>query len=583
MAASAVSAITGRISIYMGIAELSSQYWDLQMRFSPESATMYGDHRFDSEISDVSPETIDQVMGELREIARQAEEIQPKSLTRQDRITRDMLIDAVESSETTIHELGLMLRIDPMIGVHSMLIAAPSRTVADEPEHAEMLLERYRKVGGLIDSHLDRHLDGLAQGKVASSGNMERSLAQVESYLNSPLETDPFVNIAIPDWDGREAWIASMTSVVEEHVRPALAKYRNTIAERILPEGRPQDRAGLSWVDGGAEYYERLIKDFTTVSLTADEIHEIGLEEMATIQEEFSKYGQTALGISDVPQLLDRLRTDESLRFKSTEELLEFNRSVIMKAEALAPQWFGHLPEAPCEMAEIPASLAPNMPPAYYFPPPADGSRAGTYFINTAKPKSVHRFDMVATAVHEAVPGHHLQCAINAEAGELPMFRRYELIMAYSEGWGLYSERLADEMGLYESDLDRIGMVAADAWRAARLVVDTGIHAKGWSRDKAIAYLTENTPIKHDTVAIEVDRYIGYPAQALTYKIGQREFRRLRALAENRLGDGFDIKTFHDTVLTSGSVPLPVLAELVEEWIEGTVAEASAANSPNDR
>lgn len=555
----------------MGIGELSSQYWDLQMRFSPESATMYGDHRFDSEISNVLPETLERVMSELRDIAGKAEQIDPGSLERQDRITRQMLIDAVESSETAIDELGLMLRIDPMIGVHSMLIAAPSRTVADEPEQADMLLERYRKVDQLIDSHLSWHLQGVDEGRVAPTGNMERAVSQLDSYLASPITTDPFVNISVPDWDGREGWVTAMTDVVTTKIRPALERYRDTIRESILPRGRTQDQVGLSWVDGGADYYERLIKDFTTVALTADEIHEIGLEEMAISAEEFSKYGQSALGISDLPQLFDRLRTDPTLRFDSTDELMEFNRSVITKAEALTPDWFGHLPEAPCEMAEIPASLAPNMPPAYYFPPPSDGSRPGTYFLNTASPKTVHRFDMVATAVHEAVPGHHLQCAINAEAGDLPMFRRYGLVVAYSEGWGLYSERLADEMGLYESDLDRIGMVSADAWRAARLVVDTGIHAKGWSRDRAIAYMTDNTPIKHDTVAIEVDRYIGFPGQALTYKIGQREFRRLRALSETRLGDRFDIKAFHDTVLTSGSIPLPVLAELVEEWID-TVA-----------
>ena len=551
----------------MGIAELSAQYWDLQMRFSPESATMYGDHRFDSEISNVAPETLKHVMKELRVIASQAEAIDPASLERQDRITREMLIDAVESSETAIDELGLMLRIDPMIGVHSMLIAAPSRTVADQPEHAEMLLDRYRKVDELIDSHLAWHLQGVDEGRVAPTGNMERAVSQLDSYLASPVDSDPFLNISVPQWDGKDAWIAAMTDVITTSIRPALKRYRDTIRSKILPRGRNQDRAGLSWVEGGDDYYERLIKDFTTVALTADEIHEIGLEEMATSAEEFAKYGQSALGISDLPQLFNRLRTDSALRFDSTDELMEFNRSVISKAESLAPDWFGHLPEAPCEMAEIPASLAPNMPPAYYFPPPADQSRPGTYFLNTANPTTVHRFDMVATAVHEAVPGHHLQCAINAEAGDLPMFRRFGLVVAYSEGWGLYSERLADEMGLYETDLDRIGMVSADAWRAARLVVDTGIHAKGWSRDQAIAYITDNTPIKHDTVAIEVDRYIGYPGQALTYKIGQREFQRLRKLSETRLGDRFDIKEFHDTVLTSGAIPLPVLAELVEEWI----------------
>ena len=552
----------------MGIAELAAQYWDLQMRFAPQSATMYGDHRFDDEIGDVSAANIAHGLSELQAIASHAEAIDATALSRQDRVTRQMLIDAVRSAEIQLDEIGLELRIDAMIGVHSQLLTNPSLTAAEEPEHAMMFLERYKQVGQLIDDHLAWHQQGVEKNRVAPANNIRRALAQMDSYLASPLESDPFLSITVPDWDGRDQWSSDMATVIKDHIRPAFQHYRDTIKETVAPHGRPEDRAGLSWIDGGSEYYERLIRDYTTVNLTADEIHQIGLDEMTRLHGEFAKYGRSALGVSDLPTLFDRLRTDESLRFGTVDEVLAFSRDVIKRAEAITPNWFGHLPESPCVVTEIPSDLAPNMPPAYYFPPPPDGSRPGTYFVNTADPNTVHRFDMTATAVHEAVPGHHLQCAINAEAGDLPMFRRYEVVMAYSEGWGLYAERLADEMGLYQTDLDRLGMVTADAWRAARLVVDTGIHAKGWSRQQGIDYMTENTPIKHDMVAMEVDRYIGFPGQALTYKIGQREFLRLRRLAEDRLGDRFDIKAFHDTVLTSGAVPLPVLASLVEDWLE---------------
>jgi len=555
------------------IADLAQRFWDGLMRISPQTATVYGDHRFDHMLGDRSEAGLADAMSFLEGVATDAEAIPDDGLTKSDRITRAMLISESRGFAIETDPIALQIGIDPLTGVVSALISVAAQTQIDDPDDTPALLERYSQVGRYLEESLDWHRRGLSVGRVAPGTNIGRVLEQIDAYLASPVEQDPFVNIGLPSWDGEAQWRKDMTDLVESHVRPAFAKYRHGLADELLEHGRSDDKPGLLWVEGGAEYYEKLIERYTTLHESADSIHAYGLFEIEDhLLEELRRYGESALGTPDTRQLFDRLRTDESLRFADKESLIAFNEAVIARAEAAIPDWFGRLPQAACQMAEIPAALAPNMPPAYYYPPPADGSRPGTYFINTADAPSMQTFDMEAVAFHEAVPGHHLQCAINAEAGDLPMFRRYNLIYAYAEGWGLYAERLADEMGLYTSDLERIGMASADAWRCARLVVDTGIHAKGWSRQQAIDFIMNHTPIKESTVKQEVDRYIGYPGQALAYKIGQREIFRLRKQAEDRLGDRFDIRTFHDALLTSGAMPLPMLDTLITEWIEATAA-----------
>ncbi len=554
------------------VAELAERYWDELMRAVPLSATLIGDHRFNHLIGDASPEELDRVLGILTDVAEQAEAIDPEGLDKQDRITRAMLISEARSTAVKGDPINAEIGIDPLTGVISALISGAAQTTVDTAEHADALFDRYSQTGRYLAEHLDWHRRGLEKGRVAPAANIDRVLQQIDAYLASPIEADPFVNISVPA-EGAEAWRTRMAGIVQEHVRPAIATYRRGLADEIAPRGRPDDKPGLMWINGGAEWYEQLIEAYTTLHETADAIHQIGLDAMVTLDEEYRQYGLAALGTDDLAEMFDKLRTDPEFKFTDSAELLSFNEAVIERAEAAIADWFGRLPAAKCRMAEIPAALAPNMPPAYYFPPPADGSRPGTYFLNTHDAPAMQTFDMESVAFHEAVPGHHLQCAINAEAGELPMFRRYSLITSYAEGWGLYAERLADEMGLYSSDVDRIGMVSADAWRAGRLVVDTGIHAKGWTRGQAVEYLTTHTPIKEVTVRQEVDRYIGYPGQALAYKMGQREIFRLRSEAQERLGDRFDVKAFHDTVLTSGAMPLPMLDELVTEWIEAVLAD----------
>ncbi len=267
--------------------------------------------------------------------------------------------------------------------------------------------------------------------------------------------------------------------------------------------------------------------------------------------------------------MLDRLRTDPALRYSTGEEIMADAREAFHAAKAIMGDWFGRLPQSDCAIEEVPAFLAPDSPSAYYFPPAGDGSRGGTYYVNTHAPEDKARYETASIAFHEAIPGHHLQIAIATELTDVPSFRRFSLAnTAYVEGWGLYSERLADDMGLYRNDMERIGMLAADSIRACRLVVDTGLHALGWTRQQAIDFMAANTPVSVEEVTVEIDRYIGMPGQALAYKLGQREILRLRESARAQLGDRFDIRGFHDAVLTSGAVRLPILAELVGAWVD---------------
>jgi uncharacterized protein (DUF885 family) len=271
--------------------------------------------------------------------------------------------------------------------------------------------------------------------------------------------------------------------------------------------------------------------------------------------------GAEALGIDDVPEIYRRLREDPALHFETGPQVLAASEVAMAKAKAEMGNWFGRLPQADCVVAETASG-----PTAFYFRPAVDGSRPGTFFVNTADPTRWGRFEIEAMAFHEGIPGHHLQLAISGELKDTPMFRKHAHITAYSEGWGLYSERLADEMGLYSTPLDRIGMLSADSMRAGRLVIDTGIHALGWSKQEAMDYFENNSPMSLTTIEGEVDRYIGMPGQALAYMIGRLEITRMRAAAEARLDTSFDIKGFHDKVIGSGLVPLETLDRMVAEW-----------------
>lgn len=549
------------------IESLADRYWDVWMASSPVAATIYGDHRFDDQLGPVSHEETASFAQQMRDIAAQAEALD--GLSDSDALTRDILVFSARAN-IGLYDSGLYAApISPYLGVQAGLPGALSRSVASEPEHAEMLLERVRSIPEYLTRVEERQRVDLAAGITPTRTNLERVLAQIDGSVGGPLDDDPMLAITPPPgWAGEAEWRGLLRHAVEEGVRPALARHRDFLADVAGPVARSDDTPGVLHLPDGARRYETLVGVFTSLDITAQEIHQIGLDEATgTLRDEFATIGVDAFGTSDPSAVIDRLRSDPDLRYDSAEEMLEHARRTIDRAwEAVGP-WFGAMPKGPCEVVAVPAGLAPSMPPAYYGVGAPDGSRPGRYYINTHLPHTRTRFDAEAMTFHEAIPGHHFDRTLSAELTGIPRFRNYSADIAHAEGWGLYAERLADEIGLYSTPVDRLGMVSSDAWRAIRLVVDTGIHQLGWTRTQAIDFFTEHAPISVETIAGEVDRYIGMPGQALAYKMGQREIMRLREKAQQTKGDAFSYADFHDVVLTNGSVPLAVLGRLVDTWI----------------
>jgi uncharacterized protein (DUF885 family) len=556
------------------VADLAAEYWDFHLESHPTRATLLGDHRYDHLLEEISEESSHDQVEALSSILRRTREIDPTGLDHQDRLTREILISEAED-QITLEETRVLVAPVDQFGVHSLLLIAAGQVQLSTPEQAEAILERYSQVPRLLDQLLSWHRLEAGTGRSAVAANLVRVIAQLDAYLATPVESDPFAATPPPpDWSGSLAWKEALGRLARDAIRPAYARYREGLVEHVKPMLRPDDRPGLCHVPDGDGIYRRLMKVFTSTPLDPADLHRIGYRHATeTLPADYVRLGRRALGVDSFEGVISRLRSGEGLRFGSAEEIVAKAREVVTRSWAAAPAWFGLRPESPCRVEEIPEALAPNLPPAYYYPPATDGSRPGTYFVNTHQPESKNRYEAEAVGFHEAIPGHHFQLALSSELQGLPEFRRHALMTAYVEGWGLYTELLADEMGLYSSEIDRLGMLSADSWRAGRLVVDTGIHSLGWTRSQAVEFLERWSAVGSQTISQEVDRYIGMPGQALAYKVGQREILRLRELARTRLGERFDIRDFHDVVLGSGPVTLPMLAELVEDWIGRVASE----------
>lgn len=553
------------------VRALAEEFWERLLRASPTFATFVGDHRYDDRIEDLSQTYEHQLREHWVSLHDRLAAIDPGTLDQTSRVTRGLLLaetsDGIEAIDQRIAEL----RYDQMNGAHVDLLQTAPVLNAPEPEDAWRLVERYRQVPTLLDQAMWRLRAGLDAGRTPARICVERSLNVLDGYLASGLDDDPFTKMPGPaDWDGEEDWRNALADLAAEVIRPGMATYRQRMADELLPPARDNDHPGLYWLDDdGRSIYATLVRHHTTLDLSPEEIHRIGTEDATErLPAEYAEVGKRLFGTSDVTEIFERLRSDPALRYRDGDEIMSDAREGLARAKAAMGDWFGRLPATECVIAEIPAYLAADSPAAYYFPPAGDGSRPGTYYVNTHQPDEKNRYEAASVAYHEAIPGHHLQIAIANELTDVPTFQRHSLSnTAYVEGWGLYAERLADEMGLYLTDVDRIGMLAADSWRACRLVVDTGMHALGWTRQQAIDFMTTHTPVSVDEIIVEVDRYIAIPGQALAYKMGQRELFRLREQARKQLGERFAIKGFHDAVLSSGAVSLPILAELVDDWV----------------
>jgi uncharacterized protein (DUF885 family) len=550
------------------VNQLADGFWESILELNPTTATVYGDERYSDRLEDPSPAGRATARALMVRTKAAAEAIAPDDLSVEDRITRDMLIviadQGIEEDDQGVHRLRV---VDQIAGPQTLLPQVCQFQPADTPERFEKFIARLESYRDFMAANTDILREGLDSGLTAPRIVAERTVAQLERLMAIPLA---------------EAIVPSLAQVASDADRERVRK----VAEQVL---YPADRAFLDVLSGdylkatreepglwsapnGESLYRTQIRSWTTLDLDPTEVHEIGMEELRKV-EAGRRAIASAAGAASPREYRQRLNDDPANSPRSKAELLERAREDIERAMVVAPRYFGSLPVSGCEVKAVEDFKEKDAPFAYYFPPASDGSRGGTYYANGYDLPSRKYSKLATTTYHEAVPGHHFQIALEQENPQLSVFRRLGARIvggAYVEGWGLYSEKLADEMGLYRDEGERFGMLDAVAWRAARLVVDTGLHALRWTRQQSIDFLLE-TGLSETDATIETDRYIAWPGQALTYMIGCREIERLRAELTARDGSQFDLREFHDQVLGHGSLPLATLARELPNWVAAPV------------
>jgi len=555
------------------LAKLCDEYWQGYLQVHPIAATAIGDRRYDDRLEDNSAAGIARETRRLEGLLTRARAVPVKELSSRDRLDRAALIEELDSQLKVRSCRFERWNVDPLNGPQVEFMDLPDFTVIKTPADAAHYVARCRAMRHYLANHITNLVSGLPPGEVASETAVAKVIEQLTEILSKKKKPEDWALMA-PALESHDGWSATeaagfrdtLWSVVEQEVKPALLRYQVFLRDTILPVARQPETAGLFAMPGGLASYRKLIHVHTSLDLQPKELHQLGLDEVARIRKAISELGGKALGTTDFAEIQKRLRKDDAMHFKTEDEVEAKAESTLARAKAAIPKWFGILPKADCTVKVMGMHEAPFSTIAYYRNPAADGSRPGYYMINTYKPKTRPRYEAEALAFHESIPGHHLQIAIAQELTGLPEFRKHQGVTAFVEGWGLYSERLADEMGLYSSDVDRLGMLSYDAWRACRLVVDTGLHALGWSRQQAIDYMMANTLLAENNIENEVDRYLVDPGQALAYKCGQLEILRLREEARKQLGPRFDIRAFHDAVLRNGAVALPVLRQQIADY-----------------
>ena len=544
---------------------LSDRFWEAILELNPVTATVYGDERYADRLDDPGPEGRAATRRLMEQTLAEVDAIPAADLPTEERITRDMLRVVaelgIEEDDQNIHQLRV---VDQMSGPQQTLPQLTSFQTADTPARLDAFLARIHAYRDYMAANTGILRDGMASGLTAPRIVAERTIAQVERMLEVPIESAivPSMIQVASDAD-RER----VRDAIRDVAYPADAAFLQVLRDEYLPLTR--EEPGLWSAPNGEALYRTAIRSWTTLELDPQEVHRIGLEELDTIDEERRAISRAAGFGDDTDAYRSSLEADPANLPQSKDELVARATEDIERGLAAAPRFFGVLPRTGVGVRPVEEFKEKDAPFAYYYPPTADGSRQGIYYANGYDLPSRTYTKLATTTYHEAVPGHHFQITLEMENPNLNTFRRLGSRMvgaAFVEGWGLYSERLADEMGLFRSEGERFGMLDAQAWRAARLVVDTGMHALRWPRQQSIDLLKRIGLSETDAV-IETDRYICWPGQALTYKIGQREIERLRAELTARDGGGFDIRTFHDAVLGHGSLPLATFARELPAWV----------------
>ena len=553
------------------LQQLSSDFFQNSLDSSPTSAIMRGHKQYFDQIEEMNDETFEKETKKVNNFISRLESINPDSLSNREKVTHGMLEFALSSNKDSLLDRSWEFGAG-VSGFTGFLIDYNQQMFVPDSESADMLLKRLELYKRLYTQIAEVQKIGLNNNRVATERNLLRTIDQLENYLGSSLEKDPLLLINFSPEISESFisdWKEKAKKIIDANIRPAVLAYLEQLKTEHIPKGRTDEHSGIMWIEGGEESYLRALRKYTGhKDITVEEVHNVGLSEIDRLKKEFFEIGKNVFpGVSTPEEVLQKMQTEPSMRYESKEQMLQLAVDTIERAYKPLGEWFTVFPKSPCKVLPVPAESEQHAPPAYYYPPLPDGSRDGTYFLNTYKAETKSIFEAESVAFHEAIPGHHLDRTIAVELQDVPDFQKYVASTAFVEGWGLYSEQLANEMGLYSNDVQQLGRLGNDAWRACRLVLDTGMHGMGWSRDKAIKFFKENSPIEAINAEIETDRYIAWPGQACSYKMGQLKIEELRRKAENQLGDKFDIRYFHDEVLCDGGITLPILENKIDTFI----------------
>jgi prolyl oligopeptidase len=549
---------------------LLDEAWEWQLKENPMMASGLGDRRYNDQWTDNSVQAIKRRQDETREFLRRAYAIDRTALNEDDQLNYELfrrsLQDRVDLFKFNSHLIPFYQR-----GGVQNLDSNTSRLRFVTVKDYEDWIARLDQIDAVIEQSIELAEGGRKAGMMSPKILMERIPNQISAQLVDDPEESPFFKVfaEMPDTisdDDQARLRAQARSVIEETVLPAYRELNEYFVDTYLPNSR--DTIGLSELPNGNEWYELRARQFTTTQMTPDEIHRIGLDEVARIRVEMQKIIDSLDFGGSFQDFLVFLRTDPQFYYDTPDELYQAYLATSKRIDPELVNLFGTLPRMPYGVKPIPDSIAPDTTTAYYSRPAADGSRAGTYWVNLYKPEVRPKYEIEVLSVHEAMPGHHLQIALQQELGDMPKFRRFMGFTAFVEGWGLYSESLGPDLGLYKDPYSQFGALTYEMWRAVRLVVDTGMHYKGWTRQQSIDFFKDNAAKTELDIVNEIDRYIGWPGQALAYKIGQLKIKQIRGQAETALGDDFDVRAFHDELLGAGALPLDLLEQRMDAWLE---------------
>ena len=544
-------------------------YWEQTLKRQPEFASSLGNKRYNDQVSDYSVKAINDWLAVEQDMLLKIAAIDPAGLSDQDQVSRELLIRDLTEDQEGAEFKSWEMPVNQMGGIYAtypQLVAQLSFTTSKDYDD---WIARLRAIPHAFDQVTSNMSIGIDDKRVPPKFLLEKALANVQQLANQKPEDSP---LALPLKKFPDSISAAeqtrikteMLAAISKQVLPAYQRFARFLEVAYIPAGRTEP--GISSIPDGAAYYKFRIKQSTTTNLTADQIHQIGLDQVQKDEAEMLTIAQR-LGFHDLKSFRASLKTNPKLKATSREQLLDTYRGYLGPMQAKLPELFGHLPKSPFEVVPVPDYLEKTSAPAYYQAGTPDGSRPGRLFINTYNPTDRDLYQVESVAYHEGLPGHHLQISLSRELQGVPDFRKFGGYSAFSEGWGLYSEHLGKDVGLYKDPYSDYGRLQADIWRAIRLVVDTGVHSKHWTRQQMVDFFHDHSTIDETSIQAEVDRYIAWPGQALAYKIGQLEILKLRDQAKKELGARFDIRAFHDQVIDSGAMPLDVLDERITTWI----------------